>query len=145
MYAYVPDFIEYYLGEKPLLAHVPTYLCGDGEQREAMVRVRLVVRADQIDLGAGGQGHDPVDAPAQDLAPGELDGLPRWRSMLSIRSILSAMRSKLPFLDAVWLFDVQNRNGRRRVGKVQEGDQAYFSFRFLCLNIFVKEHSALCP
>jgi hypothetical protein len=28
VYAYVPKLIEYYLGEKPLLADVPTYLCG---------------------------------------------------------------------------------------------------------------------
>ncbi|GLY05635.1 MULTISPECIES: carboxylate--amine ligase/circularly permuted type 2 ATP-grasp protein [Actinoplanes] len=33
VYAYVPRFIEYYLGEKPLLADVPTYLCGIAEQR----------------------------------------------------------------------------------------------------------------
>ncbi|MFB9359578.1 carboxylate--amine ligase/circularly permuted type 2 ATP-grasp protein [Actinoplanes nipponensis] len=34
VYAYVPKLIEYYLGEKPLLADVPTYLCGLPEQRE---------------------------------------------------------------------------------------------------------------
>jgi carboxylate-amine ligase len=33
VYAYVPQLIEYYLGEKPLLADVPTYLCGIAEQR----------------------------------------------------------------------------------------------------------------
>jgi carboxylate-amine ligase len=33
VYAYVPRLIEYYLGEKPLLADVPTYLCGIPEQR----------------------------------------------------------------------------------------------------------------
>jgi carboxylate-amine ligase len=33
VYAYVPKLIEYYLGEKPLLADVPTYLCGIPEQR----------------------------------------------------------------------------------------------------------------
>jgi carboxylate-amine ligase len=33
VYAYVPKFIEYYLGEKPLLADVPTYLCGVPDQR----------------------------------------------------------------------------------------------------------------
>jgi carboxylate-amine ligase len=33
VYAYVPQLIEYYLGEKPLLADVPTYLCGIPEQR----------------------------------------------------------------------------------------------------------------
>jgi carboxylate-amine ligase len=40
IYAYVPRFIEYYLGEKPLLADVPTYLCGVPEQR-AEVLARL--------------------------------------------------------------------------------------------------------
>ncbi|OJF13060.1 carboxylate--amine ligase/circularly permuted type 2 ATP-grasp protein [Couchioplanes caeruleus] len=33
VYAYVPKLIQYYLGEKPLLADVPTYLCGIAEQR----------------------------------------------------------------------------------------------------------------
>jgi carboxylate-amine ligase len=33
VYAYVPKMIEYYLGEKPILADVPTYLCGIGDQR----------------------------------------------------------------------------------------------------------------
>ncbi|AEV87727.1 carboxylate-amine ligase [Actinoplanes sp. SE50] len=33
VYAYVSRMIEFYLGEKPLLADVPTYLCGVAEQR----------------------------------------------------------------------------------------------------------------
>jgi len=33
VYAYVPDMIDYYLGEQALLAQVPTYLCGDEEHR----------------------------------------------------------------------------------------------------------------
>ena len=33
IYAYVPQIIEYYLGEKPLLDNVPTYLCADAQQR----------------------------------------------------------------------------------------------------------------
>ncbi len=37
VYAYVPQLIEYYLGEKPLLADVPTYLCGIPEQREEVL------------------------------------------------------------------------------------------------------------
>ena len=37
VYAYVPKLIEYYLGEKPLLADVPTYLCGIPEQRAAVL------------------------------------------------------------------------------------------------------------
>jgi len=33
VYAYVPRFVEYYLGERPILADVPTYLCGLPEHR----------------------------------------------------------------------------------------------------------------
>lgn len=33
VYAYVPDMIKYYLGEDPLLANVPTYLCWRDEDR----------------------------------------------------------------------------------------------------------------
>jgi uncharacterized circularly permuted ATP-grasp superfamily protein len=32
VFAYVPALIDYYLGEKPLLEQVPTYLCSDPEQ-----------------------------------------------------------------------------------------------------------------
>lgn len=35
VYAYVPALIEYFLGEKPVLADVPTYLLADPEQRDA--------------------------------------------------------------------------------------------------------------
>lgn len=37
VYAYVPQLIEYYLGEKPLLADVTTYLCGNAEQRSEVL------------------------------------------------------------------------------------------------------------
>ncbi|BCJ55243.1 hypothetical protein Asp14428_67180 [Actinoplanes sp. NBRC 14428] len=44
VYAYVPRLIEYYLGEKPLLADVPTYLCGIPEQRaEVLGRLEELV------------------------------------------------------------------------------------------------------
>lgn len=33
IYAYVPDFIKYYLDESPLIDNVPTYLCLDKKQR----------------------------------------------------------------------------------------------------------------
>jgi uncharacterized circularly permuted ATP-grasp superfamily protein len=33
VYRFVPDLIRYYLGEEPLIANVPTYLCGDDGQR----------------------------------------------------------------------------------------------------------------
>jgi uncharacterized circularly permuted ATP-grasp superfamily protein len=35
VYRYVPEMIDYYLGEKPLLENVPTYLLRDPEQLEA--------------------------------------------------------------------------------------------------------------
>jgi uncharacterized circularly permuted ATP-grasp superfamily protein len=33
VYAYVPDFIRYYLGEEPIIPNVPTYLLWDEDQR----------------------------------------------------------------------------------------------------------------
>jgi len=33
VYAYVPDIIQYYLSEEPILANVPTHICNDPEQR----------------------------------------------------------------------------------------------------------------
>ncbi len=33
VYAFVPDFIRYYLNEEPILPNVPTYLCMEAEQR----------------------------------------------------------------------------------------------------------------
>jgi carboxylate-amine ligase len=44
VYAYVPRLIEYYLGEKPLLDDVRTYLCGVPEQRaEVLGRLHELV------------------------------------------------------------------------------------------------------
>ncbi|RAK38193.1 carboxylate-amine ligase [Actinoplanes lutulentus] len=43
VYAYVPKMIEYYLGEKPILADVPTYLCGIPDQR-----VEVLSRLDEL-------------------------------------------------------------------------------------------------
>lgn len=55
VYAYVPDMIGYYLGEQPLLAHVPTYLCGDEEHR-----ANVLGRLDELVVkpvdGYGGEG-----------------------------------------------------------------------------------------
>src|SRR5581483_11862329 len=34
IYTYVPAMIEYYLGEKPQLAQVPTWICAEREQRD---------------------------------------------------------------------------------------------------------------
>ena len=55
VYAYVPAMIEYYLGEKPTLAQVPTWICAEREQRDYVLDniADLVVKP--IDgLGGGG-------------------------------------------------------------------------------------------
>ncbi|MET0474256.1 MAG: circularly permuted type 2 ATP-grasp protein [Mycobacterium sp.] len=55
IYAHVPAMIEYYLGEKPLLAQVPTWICAEREQRDYVVDhlAELVIKP--ID-GFGGIG-----------------------------------------------------------------------------------------
>jgi carboxylate-amine ligase len=68
VYAYVPKLVEYYLGEKPLLADVPTYLCGIPEQR-AEVLGRL---AELVCKPVDGYGGDRIvigpHASPEDLA-----------------------------------------------------------------------------
>ena len=55
LYAFVPQMIDYYLGEAPLLDHVPTYLCGDEDHRGAVLD-----RLDELVIkpvdGYGGEG-----------------------------------------------------------------------------------------
>jgi glutamate---cysteine ligase / carboxylate-amine ligase len=55
VYAYVPAMIEYYLGEKPLLPQVPTWICAERAQRDYVLAhlSQLVVKP--ID-GLGGSG-----------------------------------------------------------------------------------------
>ncbi len=55
IYALVPAMIEYYLGEKPLLAQVPTWICAERAQRDHVLEHlgELVVKP--ID-GMGGSG-----------------------------------------------------------------------------------------
>jgi len=55
IYPYVPDMIEFYLGEKPLLANVPTYKCRNRDEMEqALARLpELVVKEVH---NAGGYG-----------------------------------------------------------------------------------------
>ena len=55
VYAYVPDMIRYYLGEEPILANVPTYLCWREEDRKYVLDnlENLVVKAANE---AGGYG-----------------------------------------------------------------------------------------
>ena len=55
IYPYVPDMIEFYLGEKPLLSNVPTHVCREPEQLEYTLAHldELVVKEVH---GAGGYG-----------------------------------------------------------------------------------------
>jgi uncharacterized circularly permuted ATP-grasp superfamily protein len=55
IYPYVPDMIEFYLGEKPILANVPTYKCREREDLEYTLAhiEELVVKEVH---GAGGYG-----------------------------------------------------------------------------------------
>ena len=55
VYAYVPDMIRYYLGEEPILANVPTYLCWRERDRNYVLEnlPSLVVKAANE---AGGYG-----------------------------------------------------------------------------------------
>jgi carboxylate-amine ligase len=55
IYTYVPKFIEYYLGELPLLEQVPTYQCSDPEQL-ALVLSRLEELVVKPVDGYGGLG-----------------------------------------------------------------------------------------
>ena len=50
IYAFVPDLIRYYLGEKPLINNVQTYLLEDAEQRE-----HVLSRLDQLVVKAVGE------------------------------------------------------------------------------------------
>jgi uncharacterized circularly permuted ATP-grasp superfamily protein len=55
IYAYVPEMIRYYLGEDPILANVPTYLCWQEQDRDYVLKHldRLVVKSANE---AGGYG-----------------------------------------------------------------------------------------
>ncbi len=70
LYRYVPRLIDYYLGERPLLANVTTYLCRDPEDREHVLDrlEELVVKP--VD-GFGGQGV----MIGQDASAGELKAI----------------------------------------------------------------------
>jgi len=65
MFAYVPEMIRYYLNEDPVLASVPTFLCGEPDQREEVLR-----RMDQLvvkPVDASG-GYGMLIGPAADEA-----------------------------------------------------------------------------
>jgi uncharacterized circularly permuted ATP-grasp superfamily protein len=55
IYAYVPEMIRYYLGEEPILANVPTYLCWEPQQLAHVLANldKLVVKAANESGGYG--------------------------------------------------------------------------------------------
>jgi glutamate---cysteine ligase / carboxylate-amine ligase len=55
IYAYVPAMIEYYLGEEPKLAQVPTWICAEREQRDFVLANLGDMVVKPID-GLGGSG-----------------------------------------------------------------------------------------
>jgi glutamate---cysteine ligase / carboxylate-amine ligase len=72
VYAFVGRFIEYYLGEKPLLADITTYLCGVPEQR-----AEVLARLDELVCKpVDGYGGDRIVI-GPHAQPGELAALRR--------------------------------------------------------------------
>ena len=55
IYAYVPAMIEYYLGEKPVLPQVPTWVCAERDQRDHVLGRLANMVVKPVD-GAGGRG-----------------------------------------------------------------------------------------
>lgn len=55
IYAYVPEIVKYYTGEEPILANVPTYICGDKADRAYVLEHldELVVKAANESGGYG--------------------------------------------------------------------------------------------
>src|SRR5260370_42569749 len=65
VYAYVPEFIRYYLGEEPILSNVDTYICSKPDQLSYVLDhiPELVVKA----VGESG-GYGMLTGPAADSA-----------------------------------------------------------------------------
>lgn len=66
VYAYVPQIIQYYLGEEPIINNVPTYICDDAKARDYVLANldKLVVKA--VNLSGGyGMLIGPVSTPAE--------------------------------------------------------------------------------
>ena len=71
IYAYVPDMIEYYLGEKQILPNVPTYVCLREDEREHVLKNmdQLVIKAANESGGYGILiGPHATDAERKDFA-----------------------------------------------------------------------------
>ncbi|MCW2881584.1 MAG: hypothetical protein JWQ95_5684 [Sphaerisporangium sp.] len=81
LYRYVPRLIDYYLGERPLLANVTTYLCRDPDDREHVLDRLNELVVKPVD-GFGGRGVIiGQDASAEELKAvrGEILAAPeRW-------------------------------------------------------------------
>jgi uncharacterized circularly permuted ATP-grasp superfamily protein len=66
VYAFVPEIIEYYLGEKPILGNVPTYLLWDEDQRaSALDRLDELVIKPVAEAGGYGIVIGPRATPAE--------------------------------------------------------------------------------
>ena len=87
IYAYVPEFIRYYLGEEPILKTVETYLCANPSDLAYVLDhlPQLVVKA----VGESG-GYGMLMGPAADRA--KIDGIPP-SAFARIRETISRSRS----------------------------------------------------
>jgi uncharacterized circularly permuted ATP-grasp superfamily protein len=66
IYPYVPEMIEFYLGEKPLLANVPTYKCRNRDEMEAaLARLPELVVKEVHNAGGYGMLVGPASTTAQ--------------------------------------------------------------------------------
>jgi uncharacterized circularly permuted ATP-grasp superfamily protein len=66
IYPYVPDMIDFYLGEKPLLANVPTYKCRNRDEMEqALARLPELVVKEVHNAGGYGMLVGPASTTAQ--------------------------------------------------------------------------------
>jgi len=66
IYPYVPDMIEFYLGEKPLLANVPTYKCRNRDEMEqALARLPELVVKEVHNAGGYGMLVGPASTTAE--------------------------------------------------------------------------------
>jgi uncharacterized circularly permuted ATP-grasp superfamily protein len=86
IYPYVPEMVEFYLGEKPILNNVPTYLCRADDLKYVLDHLpELVVKEVH---GAGGYGmlvgpaaprpRSPSSAPCCWPGPATTSPSPRW-------------------------------------------------------------------
>ena len=89
IYAYVPAMIEYYLGETPALAQVPTWICAERDQRDYVLDNLSALVTKPID-GLGGSG--VVIGPDASV---EAVGDPQARTAGAARTIHRAGRDRV--------------------------------------------------